>query len=213
MTHTFINKVREKLQNDLPGVEAQYKMTHAVRRTYAPAPPDARTAAVMCLFYEKNDEPYLVFIRRTSSNPNDNHGGQIAFPGGKSEEEDADYASTALRETEEEIGLPTADIEVLGALTPLYIPVSNFQVYPFVGYLRHVPKFIPQETEVEEILEIPYSLFLDKGIRKLKDIRVRDNMTLKDVPYFALGDRVLWGATAMMMSELLEVLEEAEAES
>ncbi|MGK0364033.1 MAG: 8-oxo-dGTP pyrophosphatase MutT (NUDIX family) [Saprospiraceae bacterium] len=207
MKKEFIEDIRKKLQGELPGQEAQYKMTHAVRRTYKPAPDDARVACVMCLFYEKNNEAHVAFIQRTSKNPNDRHGGQIGFPGGKAEEFDSSHEETARRETEEEIGIKGTDIDVLGALTPLYIPVSNFQVYPFVGYLDYEPKFIPQIEEVDGILEISFSIFSKEKIRKTKDMRFGENVILKNVPYFDLGGHVLWGATAMMMSELLVVVE------
>jgi len=205
MKDNFIEEIREKLKGKLPGQEAQYKMTHAVRRTYKLAPVDARIACVMCLLYEKNDEMHVAFIQRTSKNPNDRHGGQIGFPGGKAEEVDTSHEATARRETEEEIGIKGNDIDVLGALTPLYIPVSNFQVYPFVGYLDYEPTFVRQEEEVDAVLEVPFSTFLNTDIRKVKDMNFSENVILKNVPYFDLGEHVLWGATAMMMSELLEV--------
>jgi len=206
MKNKFIEEVREKLKGELPGQEAQYKMSHVVRRTYKPAPDDARIACVMNLFYEKNGEPHIAFIQRTSKNPNDRHGGQIGYPGGKSEEEDQSYEDTALRETEEEIGINAKDIDVLGALTPLYIPVSNFQVYPFVGYLNYEPEFNRQVEEVDDILEIPLSTLVKEEIRMTRDMRFSENVILKDVPYFDLNGHVLWGATAMMVSELLDVM-------
>ncbi len=203
----FLTDLKEKLAGDLPGQAAQHKMSHPVRRLAQPAPATARKAGVLCLFYEKNDEPYVVFIQRTSSNSNDRHGGQIAFPGGKAEESDADMTATALRETEEEIGIPAADIDILGALTPLYIPVSDFRVFPFVGYVDYAPTFVPQEAEVAAVLEIPFSLLQDKISRKVKDMRFSENIIMKDMPYFDLQGYTLWGATAMMMSELLELVD------
>lgn len=207
MKNEFIENIREQLQKELPGQEAQFKMTHAVRRTYKPAPEDARVACVMCLFYEKNNEPHVAFIQRTSKNTNDRHAGQIGLPGGKAEESDSSHEETARRETEEEIGIKGVDIDVLGALTPLYIPVSNFQVYPFIGYLDYKPAFNRQVEEVDDILEIPFSTLLKKENRQTKDMRFGENVILKDVPYFDLGEHVLWGATAMMMSEVVAVVE------
>lgn len=205
MKDNFIEEIREKLKGDLPGQAAQYKMTHAVRRSSKPAPADARIACVMCLFYEKNEEPHIAFIQRTSKNPNDRHGGQIGFPGGKAEDFDVSHEATARRETEEEIGVKGSDIDVLGALTPLYIPVSNFQVYPFVGYLDYEPTFKRQVEEVDAVLEIPFSTFQDEAVRMTKDMNFSENIVLKDVPYFDLGEHALWGATAMMMSEVVEL--------
>ena len=122
MKNEFIEDIRQKLQGELPGQEAQYKMTHAVRRTYKPAPDDARVACVMALFYEKNEEPHITFIQRTSKNPNDRHGGQIGFPGGKSEEEDSSHEETARRETEEEVGVKGTDIDISVSYTHLTLP-------------------------------------------------------------------------------------------
>lgn len=205
----FIENIRTLLKAKLPGQAAQYQMSHVVRRSYAPAPADARIACVMCLFYEKNNEPHIVFIRRTAKNPNDRHGGQIGFPGGKEEDFDESHEAAARRETQEEVGVIGEDIDVLGALSPLYIPVSNFLVYPFVGYLDYEPVWIPQEAEVDEILEVPFSLFLKEDVRQLRDMRFSENIVLKDVPYFNLDGQVLWGATAMMMSEFLAVIDES----
>lgn len=207
----FIANIRAELQKDLPGKQAHDKMTHVIRRSVKSAPADARVACVMCLFYEKEGVPHVVFIQRTSKNPKDRHGGQIGFPGGKSEESDVNLEATARRETQEEVGINGADIEILGELSPLYIPVSNFQVYPFVGYLNYDPVWIPQEAEVDAILEIPFSMFLKEDVRKQTDMSFSDNITLKRVPYFDLGGHVLWGATAMMMSELLELTAESSA--
>ena len=147
----------------------------------------------------------MILIQRVSSNPNDRHGGQIGFPGGKQEESDKSLEMTAIRETEEEIGIKGNDVQVLGNLTELYIPVSNFLVYPYVGYLSYTPEFKRQETEVNLILEVPFAHFLDPSIRQVIDLQVRKNITLKNVPYFNINGKVLWGATAMMMSELVEV--------
>ena len=102
MKNEFIEDIRQKLKGELPGREAQYEMSHAIRRNYKSAPEDARIACVMCLFYEKNGEPHISFIQRTSKNPNDRHGGQISFPGGKSEEEDSScllYTSPSPRDS------------------------------------------------------------------------------------------------------------------
>ncbi|MEM1214304.1 MAG: CoA pyrophosphatase [Bacteroidota bacterium] len=204
---TFPAQLQERLADPLPGQVAQYEMASADRRLAVPPSADARQAGVMALFYPKAGEWHLVFIQRTSSHPNDRHGGQIGFPGGKEEPTDENMAATALREVEEEIGVPQGDIELLGALSQLYIPVSNFLVFPYVGLVRSGrPNFQPQPSEVAAILEVPFSIFLDTSRRKRTDIQVTERITLKNIPYFDLpGQHVLWGATAMMMSELVAV--------
>lgn len=203
----FIQTLSDRLQNPLPGQDAQFKMAHAARRTAISAPPDVRQAGVLALFYPKDKEWHLVFIERDSSNPNDRHGGQISFPGGKYEENDETLANTALREAQEEIGVDPAKIEILGALTNLYIPVSNFQANPFVGFTTETPTFVPQEREVRSILEVPFSLLQQPDIIQLIDLQLAQNMTLRGVPYFNLLDKVVWGATAMMLAELLEIMD------
>jgi 8-oxo-dGTP pyrophosphatase MutT (NUDIX family) len=203
----FIRDIETKLQAPLPGLAAHYKMSHVTRKYYREPPDDARIACVLALFYPKNEDSHIVFIERDSSNPNDRHKGQISFPGGKYEEFDLSFEKGALREAEEEIGVNSKDIKVLGALTELYIPVSNFLVYPFVGFMDYRPEFVPQIGEVQSIIEVPFEEFKKPDIIRKTNLKVSQNMTLKDVPYFNLNGRTLWGATAMMMSELLEVIE------
>ncbi len=201
----FVFNLREQLQNPLPGRDAQLKMSHKVRKYYHSAPEDAKVACVLALFYPRADTSYMPLIVRDSSNPNDRHGGQIGFPGGKQEEGDKSLEEVALREAEEEIGIVANDVQILGRLTELYIPVSNFVVHPFVGYINYLPKFRPQESEVQSIIEVPFSHFSTPEIVRTKDLKVGQNITLKRVPYFDIHGKVVWGATAMMLNELLEV--------
>lgn len=180
-------------------------MAHAVRRSYIEAPDDARRAAVLALFYPKNKQWHIVLIERESSNPNDRHGGQIGFPGGRYEDADEIMKNTALREAEEEVGVPSSSVEILGPLSDLYIPVSNFLVYPFVGFTTSRPSFIPQLSEVRSILEVPFSSFLDPSNLRKTNMKLAQNITLRDVPFFSINGKIVWGATAMMLNELLEV--------
>ncbi|MEL6945207.1 MAG: CoA pyrophosphatase, partial [Bacteroidota bacterium] len=133
--------------------------------------------------------------------------GQIAFPGGKQEATDLDFEMTAVREAEEEIGVSANDITILGALTDLYIPVSNFMVYPYVGYLPYVPQFTKQQSEVVEVLEIALLDLQNPNNQKKKEINLAQGIRLKDVPYFDIQAKTIWGATAMMLSEFLEVID------
>ena len=183
-------------------------MAHAVRQHLVDPPPSARIACVLALLYPKADDWHIVFIERESSNPNDRHGGQISFPGGKQDATDPSLEYTALREAHEEVGIHPPDVTVLGQISPLYISVSNFHVFPFLGYMTKTPEFIPQEGEVRSILEVPFSHFRQPDIIQHTHINLSPHLTLRNVPYYNLGGRVLWGATAMMMSELLEVIGE-----
>lgn len=205
MPHNFIHELQQKLQRPLPGRDAQLKMAHITRRLYVEAPAEARQAAVLAPLFQKKDEWHVVLIER-NANDRDHHGGQISFPGGKFEPDDGTMLNTALREVEEEIGIPKNEVKVLGSLTDLYIPVSNFQVHPFVGYLERRPSYLLQLEEVQAVLEIPLDTFREESVRKTTDIRISRQLTLKNVPFFDVDGKILWGATAMMMSELLEII-------
>lgn len=162
-----------------------------------------RNAAVMMLLYPKNSMTHLVLIVRNSY-PGV-HSSQIAFPGGKVEVSDVSLQQTALRETREEIGIAADKINVLRAFSSVYIPPSNFLVFPFLGICTEELNFIPEPTEVERILEVSLTDFLDEKNVKLK--RMATSYTVEtDVPVFVVGDQIIWGATAMMLSELKEVL-------
>ncbi|MBI5916634.1 MAG: CoA pyrophosphatase [Bacteroidetes bacterium] len=200
-----IMKLQDRLRQPLPGLEAHLRMAHATRRLYGGAPNGARQAAVLLALFLKNGEEHLIFIER-NANDRDQHGGQISFPGGKAEPTDSSMLDTALREAEEEVGILKKDVKILGGLTDLYIPVSNFQVHPFVGYLDRPPEFSLQAEEVNEVLEFPLSHFENPDHRRVTNIRINSQLTLKNVPCFDLRGRVLWGATAMILSELMEIM-------
>ncbi len=205
MPDPFIKKIQERLQHPLPGQPAQLRMAPASRRKYMTAPEGVRRAAVMATLFPKNEEWHIVFIER-NKNDRDSHGGQISFPGGKAEPEDGTMLKTALRETEEEVGIPQQEIKVLGSLSQVYIPVSNFNVYPYVGFLDFQPDYVIQEEEVSKVLEIPVAHFQNEAVIRTTDIPINEYLTLKNVPYYEVDNQVLWGATAMMMSELMEVI-------
>lgn len=202
---TFIEQIKQQLSLELPGSQAQYKMAHGIRR-HVPSPPsDVRVASVLLTLFPSNGAWYTLLIQRNGNDVRDKHKGQISFPGGKQEKEDSSLAFTALREAEEEIGLPSEKVELLGRLTELYIPVSNFIVHPFVGAIMEKPKWKPQPSEVADIFEVPLRTFTNPENQRTKDINITKNMTLKRVPYYDIEGRVVWGATAMMISEFLEV--------
>ncbi len=162
-----------------------------------------RKAAVMMLFYPKNKITHLVLIIRNSY-PGV-HSSQIAFPGGKVEEADIDLKQTALRETFEEIGIHQDKIEVVKEFSSVYIPPSNFMVAPFLGITTAELEFILQEEEVAGIIEVPLDLLLDDRIVLTKKITT-SYAPMIDVPVFQFGEHAVWGATAMMLSELKEAL-------
>lgn len=162
-----------------------------------------REAAVTMLFYPKDNKTYLVLIVRNSYNGI--HSAQIAFPGGKFEPEDADFQTTALRETKEEIGISRDKIEIIKAFSSVYIPPSNFMVYPFLGISREELDFIPDPIEVAAIIELPLSVFRNDSILTFENLSTSYASFIK-VPAFRLDEHIVWGATAMMLSELRDVL-------
>jgi len=166
----------------------------------------AKRAAVMALFYPNRDgETHLALILRKTYKGV--HSAQVGFPGGKQEPSDISAEHTALRETQEEIGVLQQDIIVLKKLTQIYIPPSNFFVEPFMGVCETTPQFILQETEVEALIEVKISDFLDDNIyctRRLSTSYATDI----EVPAYILNTHVVWGATAMMLSEVRELLKQ-----
>lgn len=162
-----------------------------------------REGAVLILLYPGEDgELHVVLTRRTQNV--EHHRGQISFPGGAREVGES-LLHTALRETEEEVGIPRDDVEVLGDLPLFRIPPSAFIVRPFVASAERRPGFRPDPREVAEVLEVPLPLLVDPAVRRETD-RVIGGMKMR-VPYFAvpgLGEPPLWGATAMMLSGLIE---------
>ncbi|MEO6039871.1 MAG: CoA pyrophosphatase [Saprospiraceae bacterium] len=210
----FSDFLAERLLHPLPGQPAQYKMA-SLRRVEelglrSTPPPDVKTAAVLLLLFTQQGTWHLSLIQRTV-NLKDRHSGQISFPGGRYEPADGSLANAALREAHEEMGILPERVRLLGALTTLYVPVSNFVVHPFVGVINdgEPPDFVPQPGEVAIILTPPLEIFLNEQNRKMTDMTIAEGITLRNVPYFEVEDRVLWGATAMMLNEFLEVLTES----
>jgi 8-oxo-dGTP pyrophosphatase MutT (NUDIX family) len=202
--NTFVDDLRQKFTAPLPGEKAHAKMLAKsdIRLTMKP---NRRTqkSAVLVLFYPHEGEIYLPLILRPAYDGV--HSGQMAFPGGRFEKTDEDLIRTAKREAQEEIGLRLTDVEILGVLSELYIPPSNFYVLPVVGYLPYRPDFFPDPREVEKVVEVSLREIQDKSIIGVSEMIVR-NTTIQ-APHYLIRSHQVWGATAMMISELLTVME------
>lgn len=194
-------KLREGL-TALPGLDAQALLAPRPRRPW-PEIRDAgpRTAAALVLLYSRDGRPHVVLTLRAGLLSQ--HGGQVSFPGGAIEPGEA-IASAALREAAEEIGIDPSVVRIVGPLTPLHIPVSGFIVHPIVGVMDDTPVFHHAASEVECVLEVPFEVLLDPG-RLHRTTRTRGDV-LVDVPYFDIDGHQVWGATAMMLAELLTVI-------
>lgn len=162
-----------------------------------------RIGSVMLLFYCYKNTLHLVLTKRRDELKA--HGGQISFPGGRQDAGES-LEETAVRETSEEIGVEAGDIEIIGTLNQVYIPPSDFQVYPFVSWVSSgkKPTFIPSEDEVSEIIEVSIDYLLNPAIRKTERRKFRGE--LYDVPYFDVYGHQVWGATAVILNELIERL-------
>lgn len=197
----FFEKLRDELKKDLPGEKAHVKMAPGIRDYFKPKT-KVRNAGVLILLYPKNQELYVAFIRRTEYNGP--HSGQISFPGGKSEKIDKNITETALRESQEEIGINPDKVNIFGQITPLHIPVSNFMVYPVIGIYETTPVFKADPTEVKEVLEIKLNDLLDPKTCTTKEFRYGDLSFL--APIYYPNKITIWGATAMILSEFLEIV-------
>ena len=206
----FSNKSSKLKKISLPGEKAHYKLAPVFRLQELEENQnqkiEPRHAAVMMVFYPDPDDEvrFVLILRKTYQGV---HSNQIAFPGGRVEVEDRDFAHTALRETEEEVGIPQRDIEVIMELTSLYIPPSNFWVRPYVGLMQQTPTLVPQETEVEAILEINLDDFLSDSFLTKQTLHTTSAGDI-EVPAFLLNDHIVWGATAMILSEMKEILKQ-----
>jgi len=192
----------------LPGLEAQMLMAppfrEALLKQSVSLRANSKLAAVMALFYpNKKGDTHLVLIVRKSS-PGV-HSGQIGFPGGKPELGDVDLKATAVRETWEEIGVSSDSMHVLCPLTEVYIPPSNFDVFPFVGMTASTPNFKRQPSEVESIIEIPLKDILDESNRGFSLVSTSYGPKV-NVPAFNFEGHIVWGATAMILMEIIELL-------
>ncbi len=202
----FLSKVNFITNQNLNGVSSHLKMAPLERDlilkniNFNSIQP--KIAAVMMLFYPKNNLPHLALIVRNSFGV---HSSQIAFPGGKYEVEDIDFKATALRETQEEIGVHPEKINVIKAFTKVYITPSNFEVYPFLGVSKTELKFELQIEEVAGIVEMPLSILMDDSNLVIKKIDTSYAKSV-DVPAFQVNEHLVWGATAMMLSELKDAL-------
>jgi 8-oxo-dGTP pyrophosphatase MutT (NUDIX family) len=205
---TFLKSVSKIKNIELPGESSQFKMSPPFRLELTElnreAKKSSRKAGVLVLFYpDSNQQTHLVLILRKAYEGV--HSGQVGFPGGRLEKQDHSLEYAAVRETFEEIGVPTEQVKILRALTEMYIPPSNFTVYPFLGFVRSTPEFKIQEDEVEEIIEVSLSHFLNEPNKIITSVTTSYKIHV-EVPAFQLNGHIVWGATAMMLSELKDLL-------
>jgi|SRR5690606_7316383 8-oxo-dGTP pyrophosphatase MutT (NUDIX family) len=204
------DSLQQRLLLPLPGISGQKLMLPMGRviDDYESQSVYARPSAVLLMLYPSSRGASILLIKRTEDGKA--HSGQISFPGGKFEEADQELIYTALRETHEEIGIQVASSEVMGRLSPLFIPVSQFKVHPFVAVLDDLPKLHPNPREVENVLALPLRDLLSTDTKTIARITSPTQPGfVRKVPAYQLenGD-VVWGATAMILAELETILTE-----
>jgi 8-oxo-dGTP pyrophosphatase MutT (NUDIX family) len=203
----FIGRLEEELTLPLPGLPVQLQMTSNFRLREMMEfshPEKATRSSVLILLFpgrESNLPTFVVMLRPTYDGI---HSGQISLPGGRYETEDHNLMHTALREAHEETGMDPRKVKIIGRLTELYIPPSNYLVQPFIGYTTEAPLFTPQPEEVEELIEIEATQLLDKNNVVQKEISVGGKHIT--VPSFLIRGTTVWGATAMILNEFREIL-------
>jgi len=200
----YTNILIDAFREPLPGFEAQRMMSPSVRFTghHQFDSTQARNSSVFILLFMKEGSWHIPFIQRPVYDGA--HSGQISLPGGKSEEGDLSLLDTAFRETEEEVGIKRQDVHFVGTLTSLYIPNSNFMVFPQVGLIHSAPKFELNTREVETLIEAPLSQLLHPD--SVKHFSRKINHYQVDAPFFCIDKHEIWGATAMILSEFLQIV-------
>ncbi len=199
-------KLSKALLEDLPGETAQFRMAPLARKRLSEMPigdESIRKAAVMIpLFRSLETDCLMLTVRSVYEGV---HSGQVSFPGGKFDENEIDPIQVALREMEEEVGIKATQVKIIGKLSPLYIPVSKMHVQPVIAWV-HDANWIANTHEVAQLLEVPIHHFLQPNVIKKKSMEFSPGIPV-EVPYFDIQGHVVWGATAMIISELLSVIE------
>ncbi len=203
-TPDFLIKLESRLKEEKPGLKAQLRLVPDPRpgdKVYQEVQDSCQRAGVLVLLYLLNNRWCVLLTQRTQRVLH--HRSQISFPGGQ-QDPGEDLRHTALRETFEEVGVPPQSLNILGELTPLFIPPSNFCIYPFVASAPKRPDFRPCAQEVAQVLEIPLGHLTDSRNLRQEKWELRGKEIL--VPFYGYQEHKIWGATAMVLSELLDIV-------
>ena len=199
-----IDDVKRAMQRPLLGLEAQARMAPPYRRDQIAVmldPPACKQAGVLILLYPLDGQLCFPLTRRPESV--EYHKGQISLPGGSQENGESLY-QTALREAQEEVGVAAGSVELVGQLSQLYVPPSNFCIRPFVGYVAQRPNFEIEAVEVAELIEAPLGALFDPATTRVEDWEIRGGVV--PIPFYQFGPHKVWGATAMILSEFAAML-------
>jgi len=204
MYSTVKTYLKESLQSELPGVNAHSKMLPPGRRlkTNDDELSSVKMSSVLLLLFPEGEQLYICLTKRPQTMKH--HPGQISFPGGKVEKDDTSAEMTALREAREEVGIDHGKIEILGKLSDLYVEVSQFSIQPFLAWADQRPDFLVDFGEVEKLILFPVSDFVANEI--ISEIELETVTGSLQVKYYPYDGEFIWGATAMILSELIEIL-------
>ena len=198
----FCHQLKRQLENRLPGSASHLKMLPPGRILAVPSREISyHESAVLIVLFPYQEQIWTCLIRRPASMKN--HAGQIAFPGGKREQEDDNLIRTALREAREEIGIDVQSVEILGELSAVYVQVSKFLIKPVLGWLRHMPDLTADAAEVDEMIFISLEDLANQANRCDREM---ETMTgIQSVPGYDINGLFIWGATAMILSEVVDI--------
>ncbi len=203
MFESFVKYMKQALAGELPGADAYGDMVPASLSRHIHLQPNDTTkpSSVLMLIYPDKNEPHTIFIKRQEYKGV--HSGQISLPGGKKDPTDTDMQHTALREAWEEIGLDISQVDIIGKLSNIFIDRSNHLVHPYVGITHQLNNLIPDPREVNKIIHIPVKDVVFHP--PIQHFEFRRNGYKIDMPYYPLQGEILWGATAMMVSEFIAI--------
>jgi 8-oxo-dGTP pyrophosphatase MutT (NUDIX family) len=204
----LIKLIQNKLTVGLPGESAHQKMAPINRPISSLALKENtnyKESAVAVILHSINEKPHIILTERQVYKGA--HSGQISFPGGKKENDDSNLKNTAIRETSEEIGLILHENHFITQLTQVYIPVSNFLVEPYLFVLNNeISDFNLNEREVANLIHFPIEKLLDETIQSTMEIKLPNGLIQKNIPCFQYDEKNIWGATALILNELREII-------
>jgi 8-oxo-dGTP pyrophosphatase MutT (NUDIX family) len=210
----WIAVLTQRFQRPLPAKKSHLKIAPVFRNLDELPDKNARKASVLILLFPKkmeNGVEWHFLLTERATHIGDKHSGQMSFPGGGYQVSDGELPEglwqCALREAQEEVGIDPQKIHIIGKMSELYISVSKYQVFPYLAWTSDSLELKPQLSEVKTIYEVPLSLLQNPDNLKFTDIRISERLTLPAVPYYDLYGKTVWGATAMILTELLDLME------